>query len=827
MAQRPERTVCPKTGKIHEVRVRDGWQKWIWPLTGFAATVWFLIRVIPKPSRATYPCQRVAFPIASSFVTYLVGIFATTAILGRARAHLRRARYAVAAVCLCAAVAAAWFTIGVDAFRAEAGVFVPSDPPNTPIGVARGIYPGRVVWVHDPNATDWSPSLNAGTSEYWWDDNHTDQAVVDEMYSKGVRWLTNSTTDEEAWDKLFRHFNQQKGRGDVGYTAGEKIAIKPNHVQQRTLTYADTQLCADQSPQMVVSLLKQLVNKAGVPQDCITIVDSSRYISNKEFNRCYALFPNVHYLSTNFYTYSIGGVVVDDRYTDPCRPPVTPSDPAVTATHYSHVGATGGVIPPSAQPMPFVEATYVVNLAIMKGHSSVGATLCGKNWYGNFCAPPGKGDLPWSDPADTAHVSAYVNNSGTPTMGNYRLQVDLMGNKNFGEKCVLFVLDGLWGFQHHGGSSRPIRWDYPPFNDDYPSSLLMSQDMVAIDSVGVDMLTAQFADNMGGTYGAITTGIDDYLHEAALAYDAPSGTVYGYDPNGQRGVFASLGVHEHWNNHIDKRYTRNLGSGSGIELVSSDPLVFSGSVVADVTDDGRVDFEDFASVAQVWSATVNLLTNGDFATDLDGWTLAHPTGSTGTVTAVWDFTEGNPSGAARLDKTSSTAATNGHRFYQMIPVTTGKHYKLSAQWKGSLGTVGTNWAEVYVGFVTSVPTSTTGWGSVMYKKQYPGSPKNIPAGGTWDWEEITASMNGTSPAGGLSDGVFLATDNYMLVSFNIGGYTNSSATHYWVDNVSVREEGSYPPGDLTGDWRVDWFDMLRFADQWLECVLVDGAACLN
>ena len=31
---------------------------------------------------------------------------------------------------------------------------------------------------------------------------------------------------------------------------------------------------------------------------------------------------------------------------------------------------------------------------------------------------------------------------------------------------------------------------------------------------------------------------------------------------------ASLGVHEHWNNPIDKQYSRNLGSGQGIELLA-------------------------------------------------------------------------------------------------------------------------------------------------------------------------------------------------------------------------------------------------------------------
>ena len=41
---------------------------------GLAALAWFLIRVIPKPSRASYPCQRAAFPLASAFVIWLTGV---------------------------------------------------------------------------------------------------------------------------------------------------------------------------------------------------------------------------------------------------------------------------------------------------------------------------------------------------------------------------------------------------------------------------------------------------------------------------------------------------------------------------------------------------------------------------------------------------------------------------------------------------------------------------------------------------------------------------------------------------------------------------------
>ena len=39
---------------------------------GISSTIWFLIRVIPKPQRATYPCMRAVAPIMSTFVIYLL-----------------------------------------------------------------------------------------------------------------------------------------------------------------------------------------------------------------------------------------------------------------------------------------------------------------------------------------------------------------------------------------------------------------------------------------------------------------------------------------------------------------------------------------------------------------------------------------------------------------------------------------------------------------------------------------------------------------------------------------------------------------------------------
>ena len=58
--------------------------------------------------------------------------------------------------------------------------------------------------------------------------------------------------------------------------------------------------------------------------------------------------------------------------------------------------------------------------------------------------------------------------------------------------------------------------------------------------------------------------VENYLHEAARVKKAPSGNKY---KNGNGTDVTNLGVHEHWNNPVSKKYSRNLDKKEGIELV--------------------------------------------------------------------------------------------------------------------------------------------------------------------------------------------------------------------------------------------------------------------
>lgn len=562
LRKKPFPSGCPQTYRCHGHKLKNRWLICLLPITGFIALIWFLVRVIPKPSRATYPCQRVAFPLASGFIIWLLGLVGSVNAFRKAKRYHTQARYILYVVFITVSVGFLWLALNTSPNKVALATLHES---NAPIGVAQGIYPGRVVWIHDPNVTDWN---GYASSEHWYDDNHTDQVVVDKMVSRAIRGLAGEGSEAAAWDAIFRNFNILRGKGNIGYTSGEKIAIKINNTMcynanTSTFEQRDTNKNRiDNSPQMTVSLLDQLVNVAGVNEADITIGDPGRIFPNFYYDIVYPIFPNVCYMGSHGGNGRIQSTFSGVKF------------------HWSAPNTDGkrqDYIPRS-----FAEADYLINFAILKSHDSGGITVCGKNHYGSLLRNP-NGTL------EGRQYNYYNMHDSLPSsrrgMGHYRALVDLMGHPELGGKTVLYVVDGLFAGQNW--DSIPVKWNMAPFYGDWPSSIFVSQDPVAIDSVCCDFLQAEW-----NNYSHID-GTDDYLHEAALADNPPSATFY--DPNNDGIGLTSLGTHEHWNDTLLKQYSRNLGIDDGIELTSPVPADFNG--------DGVVDCIDFTTLMDQWMQT--------------------------------------------------------------------------------------------------------------------------------------------------------------------------------------------------------------------------------
>ena len=510
------------------ILAKMGRLKGLWfHIAGIACIIWFLVRVLPAPHRARYPCQQVSISVALTYIAFWSALFSGLST------WIRKSKQKTGKIVPTIAVLfIVVFTITGAVFGGnfnndtltEAWTPIPKDPMGTPFG----INPGRVVWVWDPDATE--SDLNG----YWWSKENNNQDVINSMFSTGLQGLTGAEDDETAWDLLFKHFNEIHGFGDIGYQTGEKIAIKINLNNCWVLSgnsYTNKDNERDASPYVVKALLNQLVNTVGIAQEDITVYDASREMGNWFYRRVYyetypALtlvpeYPDINYVD------STGGA--------PGRQGVEPS------SHRIYFADNTGIY--RTLPTCVVDAKYIINMPLLKRHPiQQGVTLSGKNLFGTFIEPV-------SDIHDY-HEAAF-------TLGNPAPQVDLLAHKEIGGKTLLYLGDGLFGTKID--HSTIAKFQMYPFNNDWTNSLFFSQDPVAIDSVMYDFLHAEGTNPVEGS--------QYYLHQAAT----PPPDVY--DPEND-GIYlsTSLGVHEHWDTSVDifssERYSGP--SNNGIDFIALD-----------------------------------------------------------------------------------------------------------------------------------------------------------------------------------------------------------------------------------------------------------------
>jgi hypothetical protein len=430
---------------------------------------------------------------------------------------------------------------------------------NVPLGSARGIHPGRVVWVHDPKATHWSGNRES-VNDQWWMDASTDQARVDAMISILLRTVTGAATDDEAWKAIIAYYGQRyKNSKETAYRPGAIVAVKVNLNNSKPVVPTNL---VNISPQITSAVVRQLVNHLHVAPKDIVVYDAQRDIYPGLLNKIWNEYKDVRFVQRD------------------APDPAHQSHPAYGMVHGLEQAQWVEGQSYSAEhfdnarfiPQQIKDAAYLVNIALVKGHSypyaaaeggdegQTGVTLTGKNHFGSIKGP---GEL---------HGIINTNQGGTPHA--YSPIVDLSASPNLGAKTILYLLDGLYCARRH--MSYPLHFPNAPFfnklepyeNTDWPASVLASLDGVAVDSVGLDILFSQTKNNVdenGHPRIMIRENAEDYLVEEALAEHPPSGTVYR---QGGRAV-ESLGVFEHWDNDESRKYSRNIDPkhATGIEMI--------------------------------------------------------------------------------------------------------------------------------------------------------------------------------------------------------------------------------------------------------------------
>ena len=378
--------------------------------------------------------------------------------------------------------------------------------PNTPLGIGKGICPGRVAWVHSPGVAQWD-----GRTGLWVEDRWNNQEKADAMVREAVLQLTGAPTVKKAWKALFRHFNKEHGRGNRGYKKGEMIAVKLN--MNNAITHHDT-IELNSSPFVTLALVRSLVRDGGVRQQDLVLCEPSRAITDSIYNKVHREFPRVVFID------NIGG---EGR--QKCE--YYPEQITYSTDNGKMARGLAKCI---------VDADYLINSALLKTHTGPGVTLTAKNWYGATDI-----SLMWRNNAHN-NISADKRH-GKP---GYKTFVDFIAHKDLGQKCMLFLIDGTYGSRDVNGAPAP-KWQKEPFNGDWACSLIVSQDELACDAVGMDILIGEWPE-----FGSLNY-CDEYLREAAMIPNPVSGTVYQQDG---KPLTAPLGLMEHWNSQKERKYVK-------------------------------------------------------------------------------------------------------------------------------------------------------------------------------------------------------------------------------------------------------------------------------
>jgi hypothetical protein len=502
-------------------------------------------------------------PLVSGFNVRLPTIAPVGSTFFRSLKPLRHGRLSVIVAYAVFGVASAFST----ADNAEQAFPTAAVVPTQPMGEAKGIFRGRVVWVHDSNAVNENCVVDAA-GHGWFLSENNNQTVIDDMVSAALRNLTGQASDRAAWEAIFKYHNATRGKGAVGYARGEKIFVKINATSAYAGNFNPNDLTpyafvSETSVGSVLAVLRQLVGIVGVDQADIYVGDPLKHIYKHLYEVWHGEFPNVHYLDNGSYR-NLG------------RETVVASTTAVI--HYSDRGAilrtnVWSDNYPGDNPVNqdnlytiFSDAEYMINIPMLKGHKRAGVTMFAKNHFGSQT----RGDA--SHLHNGLVAPTEMPNVSRGGYGLYRVQVDIMGHSLLGKKNLVYLLDALWATDFE--LDVPVKWQMQPFANSYMASVFASFDPVAIESVGYDFLRSEFkADRVPAAGTCVQMpGVDDYLHQAADAANWPNGIAY--DPDNTGVHIPSLGTHEHWNNAGAKQYSRNLDpTGTGIELIQADHTI--------------------------------------------------------------------------------------------------------------------------------------------------------------------------------------------------------------------------------------------------------------
>ena len=341
---------------------------------------------------------------------------------------------------------------------------------------------GKVIHIHSPSVTNW----NYDHDDYYGKTQSpgvmgVSQSIVDAMVDRGITELMGfpPSSISDAWLKLI-----------PGYSPGKTVAIKVNFNNSYQSTCSSTTTAIDAIAQPINAVVRGL-NMIGVRNQDIIAYDSIRSFSERVYDELTNKNIQIHDYNGCF-GYASTWVSNDPE----------------AMVNFSPVGGSPPTVRVSAS---LINASYLINIPILKGHPLAGVTLGFKNHFGSTNNPAG--------------MHTYVDTT-YPQIDQYNALVDLFSNPHIRHKTVLTIGDGIFGSREkHNTPPQP----WVTFNNQSPCSLLFSVDPVSIDCVMHDLLKAERGDSQPGTCSSYLKLAQDAglgIYEAGDPWRQPYGSGY-------------------------------------------------------------------------------------------------------------------------------------------------------------------------------------------------------------------------------------------------------------------------------------------------------------
>jgi len=170
--------------------------------------------------------------------------------------------------------------------------FVPT-ASNQPVGTARGIFPGRVVWARDPLAAHWAGTL-AGEIRQWWLDANTDQTRVTRCSTPRCSRSPARRSAAQSWQAIFEYYKP------------DRPPVGPPRPTNRAKSWRSRSISTTATPRRRTIIrtsrrkwswppVRQLVNSAHVRPEDVLIYDVRRDMPPYLLTKVWSEFKDVRF----------------------------------------------------------------------------------------------------------------------------------------------------------------------------------------------------------------------------------------------------------------------------------------------------------------------------------------------------------------------------------------------------------------------------------------------------------------------------------------------------------------------------------------------------